>query len=390
MDPHTLGCFGLMLALATAGPALFTAVHSRAVLAHAIAGTPRPAALPPPWRLTPTELAYLVAGPDRAAEVALVGAFLMARIRMRERSGSFTIVGPPYPYFHERDPLRHDLVATFRERTEADARRIIANVTDGRGMDWLRGDLVQAGLVGDSMEWRRAARDRAELPRTLRLRLPAAWTATAVGAVTYLVGGPAPVGFGLLAWGLASGLMLLLVAAVVQAGGGSRPLGLTECGRRVASQARSAYDLSKLAQGRDLTRDEALRYTAVSGFGELRRWLREHGGAAAGVNAWARVEARFGFGYGTGNRSGGGRDAWSGTVWYGGGPEGGAPRVGEGGERGPGEPDRPGGVADAVAGGSRGDSRYRRESDTSGDHVAFSRVGVDILCAFADLCREGR
>ncbi|MFL1432711.1 hypothetical protein ACJOT3_32265, partial [Nocardiopsis sp. frass1] len=130
-----------------------------------------------------------------------------------------------------------------------------------------------------------------------------------------------------------SGLVLVTAAVVMRAGGGSLPLGSTEGGGRVVVRARSVYDLSKLVEGGELTRDEALRYTAVCGFGELRRWLREHGGVAAVVDAWARVEARYCFGYGAGDgigdrfgvgsgagrgtRAEGGAGSWPGEVeWF--------------------------------------------------------------------------
>ncbi|MFC9085711.1 TIGR04222 domain-containing membrane protein [Nocardiopsis dassonvillei] len=235
---------------------------------------------PDPDELEPNELALLAGGPVRVGETAVMDAFLRGRIRQQPAGGLFTLVGPSRPYTHEKDAVRRELVKVFRKRVGVSALEMLHRIVSGRGVEKLRTGLAESDLIVDSPRLRRALRRRERAPRTIRRMRSVAVLAAAAGAAVLFLVEPGAVALGLLVAGL-SALAALVAAQVVMAATGGPSLSPnTPAGNAVLELARQRYGaLETGSTGTDstgthptdaMTRDHAIRYTAVTGFRSLR------------------------------------------------------------------------------------------------------------------------
>ncbi|MFD3686942.1 TIGR04222 domain-containing membrane protein [Nocardiopsis sp. NPDC058631] len=261
---------GLVAGLVVGVVPLLRVVRGHLVLRAAIGESSRPGTVPDPDELSPNTLAFLVGGPVRVGETAIVDAFLSERIRSQAAKGFFTLVGPNKPYAHEKDPVRRVLVKAFKKRVGVSARELVRRVVTGRGIKQLRQELAQARLIVDSREVRAVLETRKRLPRTIRGgQILSLLVAGAGAGVLFLV---EPVGAAVvaLAGGLAASALLLVANAVLGATGGPAVLPTTAAGDEVVERARERYGVAPVGSGGRMPRDEAVRHTAVTGFRALR------------------------------------------------------------------------------------------------------------------------
>ncbi|MFI6575065.1 TIGR04222 domain-containing membrane protein [Nocardiopsis sp. NPDC050513] len=246
------------------GSPLVAVLRSRAAIRSAIRRGPGPGTPPDPDELTPAELGYLLGGAVRAAEVAVTDAFLSGRVRQQSAGGFFTLVGPRQSYLSEKDPLRRAILRAFRDRVGVGAREMVRRVVTGRAVDGLRDGLVRRGLIVDSPEIRELLAHRRRRARSANVVIGGAFT---LAVVLLVLGSAATLG---VAWLTAVGCMgavggALAVRVVVAATGGANPSTTTPAGTAVAAEARRRYTASGA-----MSRDRALRHTAVTGFRSLR------------------------------------------------------------------------------------------------------------------------
>ncbi|MFD6949252.1 MULTISPECIES: TIGR04222 domain-containing membrane protein [unclassified Nocardiopsis] len=248
------------------------------VLQAALSRAARPGRTPPdPDDLHPNELALLSGGPVRVGETVVMDAFLQGRIRQQSAGGLFTLVGPSRPYTHERDLVRREFLAAFKSRVGVSAREMVRRVVVGRGVEQLCDDLVASGLIVDSPELRRALRARARAPRTIRGMRVVSLLVAAGGAGAFFFVEPGSTALTFLAGGLASAAALVVVQAVLTATGGPFLNPNTPAGNAVVELAERRYgvpaaqtDGTRSTDEEMMTRDRAVRYTAVAGFHALR------------------------------------------------------------------------------------------------------------------------
>ncbi|QUX28110.1 TIGR04222 domain-containing membrane protein [Nocardiopsis akebiae] len=230
---------------------------------------------PDPDGLEPNELALLAGGPVRVGETAVMDAFLSGRIRQQPTGGLFTLVGPSRPYTHEKDGVRRELVKVFRKRVGVSALQLLRRVAAGRGVEKLRSGMAESGLIVDSPRLRRALWRRERAPRTIRRMRPVAILAAVAGAALLFLVEPGAVALGLLVAGLGALAVLVAAQVVLTATGGPTLSPNTPAGNAVLELARRRYGVPEAGfTGVDstsvMTRDHAVRHTAVRGFRSLR------------------------------------------------------------------------------------------------------------------------
>jgi uncharacterized protein (TIGR04222 family) len=261
---------GALLGLAVGVFPLFKVFRAGRSLSAAVSAVPSPERQLEPEDLTPPEVAYLVGGPTRVGEVALMDLFLSGRIRRQARGGFFTLVGPSNAYVTEKDQVRRDLVKAFKDRTGMTARGMIQTATFSRGIDRVREKLAGRRLIAHSGELVKVLADFHDGGWYAQKLSYAGWGLTVAGvvlmtaqemngwtvALTVLGGVFTAVN------GLALGLYLLR--------GGRKTSTSTAAGRELVRKAESTYAISG-AEGRAMVREEALNYTAVVGLGLMGR-----------------------------------------------------------------------------------------------------------------------
>ncbi|GAA1455175.1 TIGR04222 domain-containing membrane protein [Nocardiopsis tropica] len=272
---------GAVAGLLVGGVPLLRVVRGHLGLRAALRRSPGPVPAPDPDELSPNELAFLAGGPVRVGETAVVDAFLDDRIRSQAAGGLFTLVGPGIPYAHEKDPARRALVKAFKKRVGISARKMVRRVVTGRGVKQIRRDLVEARLVVDTPEVRAILERRAGLPRTIRVRRVLALLVAAVGAGTFFLVEPTNPGLAALAGGLTASALLVVAQAVLAATGGPAVLPNTAAGDEVVSRARERYGNTTALTTAEMTRDQAVRRTAVTGFRALRAGGRDRSSSRA-------------------------------------------------------------------------------------------------------------
>ncbi|WP_159945256.1 TIGR04222 domain-containing membrane protein [Nocardiopsis sp. FR6] len=230
-----------------------------------------------PGDLNPYELALLCGGPVRVGETAVTDAFLHGRVRQRTSGGFFTLVGPSRPYTHEKSPVRRDLVKAFKNRVGVSAREMVRRVVHGKGVQRIRSDLARAGLIIDSDQLRHSLRARGKAAGAIRWMRTLAVFVAVGGVGGFLLMESVTIPLALLTAGLACAAVLVAAQAVVAATGGPALLPNTPAGDAVVALARERYGLpsgrtSDGGRASDaMTRDRAVRSTAVTGFLGLRR-----------------------------------------------------------------------------------------------------------------------
>ncbi|WP_150250453.1 TIGR04222 domain-containing membrane protein [Nocardiopsis deserti] len=271
----------LIVGLVIGGIPLSAVLKGNSALRSALRG-PSPAHRPPPdpGELEPNELALLAGGPVRVGETAVMDAFLHGRIRQQSAGGLFTLVGPSRPYTHEKGVVRRELVKVFRKRVGVSALEMLRRIVAGQGVEKLRTGLAGAGLIVDSPRLRRALRRRERAPRTIRWMRSVALLVAAGGAAVFLLAEPGAIALGLLAGGLSASAVLVASQVVMAATGGPTLSPNTPAGNAVLELARQRYGASAAGTaGADstgthpddgMTRDHAVRHTAVTGFRSLR------------------------------------------------------------------------------------------------------------------------
>ncbi|ASU57185.1 TIGR04222 domain-containing membrane protein [Nocardiopsis dassonvillei] len=235
---------------------------------------------PDPDELEPNELALLAGGPVRVGETAVMDAFLHGRIRQQPAGGLFTLVGPSRPYTHEKDAVRRELVRVFRKRVGVSALEMLRRVVAGQGVEKLRTGLAGSDLIVDSPQLRRALRRRERAPRTIRRLRSVAILAAAAGAALLFLVEPGAVALGLLVAGLSALASLVAAQVVMAATGGPTLSPNTPRGNAVLESARRRYGALETGStgtasigthpADAMTRDHAVRHTALTGFRSLR------------------------------------------------------------------------------------------------------------------------
>lgn len=282
MDDDTVLVLGtaLLVGLAVGGAPLVTVLRAglvlRSALRSAADGNADPGDVAPdPDDLDPHELALLCGGPVRVGETALMDAFLHGRIRQQPFGGLLTLVGPSRHPFHEKNLVRRDLVKALRGRAGVSAREVVSRVATGRGVGRHRAKLVEAGLIVDSPRLRKSLRAREKAARTIRRMRLLGLLVGAAGASALLLARTDTAWAALVA-GTAAVVALTVARAVMSASGGPVPRPNTSLGNKVVEVARERYGPSSdlLSVGTRLhggmTRDQAIRCTAVVGFRALR------------------------------------------------------------------------------------------------------------------------
>ncbi|WP_433698108.1 TIGR04222 domain-containing membrane protein [Nocardiopsis sp. CA-288880] len=266
---------GAAAGLLVGGVPLLRVVRGHLGLRAALRRSPGPAPAPDPDELSPNELAFLAGGPVRVGETAVVDAFLGDRIRPQAARGFFTLVGPGVPYAHEKDPARRVLVKAFKKRVGVSAREMVRRVVTGRGVEQIRRDLAGARLVVDTPEVRAILERRAGIPRAIRGRRVLSLLVAAVGAGTFFLAEPTNPGLAALVGGLTASALLVVAQAVLAATGGPAVLPNTAAGDEVVSRALERYGSTAALSTAEITRDQAVRRTAVTGFRALRAGGRD-------------------------------------------------------------------------------------------------------------------
>ncbi|NYH53972.1 uncharacterized protein (TIGR04222 family) [Nocardiopsis arvandica] len=266
----------LVVGLAVGSVPLPAILYGRSALRAALREADKSRRIPPdPDDLHPNELALLSGGPVRVGETAIMDAFLDDRIRRQSAGGFLTLVGRLRPYPHEKDLVRKGLVSAFRNRVGVGAREILRKVVAGRGVERLRTDLAASGLIVDSPALRRALGRRARTPGTIRGMRAVSLLVAAGGAGVFLLVEPGATALAFLVGGLACTAALVAAQAVLTATGGPSPSPNTPAGNTVVERAAQRYGVPS-ARATDtrsvdrMTRDRAVRYTAVTGFRALR------------------------------------------------------------------------------------------------------------------------
>ncbi len=271
----------LIVGLVIGGIPLSAALKGGSALRSALrTSSPARRTPPDPDGLEPNELALLAGGPVRVGETAVMDAFLHGRVRQQSAGGLFTLVGPSRPYTHEKDGIRRELVRVFRKRVGVSALEMLRRIVSGQGVEKLRTGLAESGLIVDSPRLRRALRRRERAPGTIRWMRSVALLAAAVGAAVFFLAEPGAIALGLLGGGLSASAALVASQVVMAATGGPSLSPNTPAGNAVLELARQRYGASAAGSaGADptsthptdgMTRDHAVRHTAVTGFRSLR------------------------------------------------------------------------------------------------------------------------
>lgn len=269
MDPESVLFLIPLLPAAILGlPPLFILGNSRARLAKELAMLPAPDRDAAGANPTPAELAYLCGGEQRAAETALMGLYLDGRIRLHEGGPELVLTGggkddDPDPV----DPIRSSLLTVFRSNRPIHAANLLNVGRSGRGMTQIRAGLAERGLMADSDELRQALLQRSGMRNLSVFCGTIGFLAVVIGALAIgteevydsLHGGVVAGGLTLSLLGFVTTLTALLT-------GGWRLSTLSPAGAELAKASRAEYANTPTT----LTRDEALRRTAVHGMRQLK------------------------------------------------------------------------------------------------------------------------
>lgn len=261
---------GLLAGLVVGGGPLLGLLRRQSRLRALVRASPGPREVPDPDELTPNELAYLAGGAVRVAETAITDAFLAGRIRRQNVNGFFTVVGPGKPQAHEKDFARRVLVKAFRKRVGVSAREVVRRVVTSAGVGTLRASLAKDRLTVDSAEVRRLLEARVRAPKVIRRWRFLSLAVAVVGAGLYFATGPGAAAVGALAGGLTASALLVVARAVFLSGGGATVRPTTAAGEEVLALARERYAATSAQSTGEMTHDQAVRHTAVTGFRTLR------------------------------------------------------------------------------------------------------------------------
>ncbi|WP_116244284.1 TIGR04222 domain-containing membrane protein [Nocardiopsis sp. FIRDI 009] len=259
-----------------------TLSSGRAAISAAIEAVPEPPSAPDPDDLTPAQLGFLIGGEVRAAEVALTDALLSGRVSERP-TGGLRVRGRVRPRPEEGDPLRRAILRSMSPLGYADTRTVVSTLITSGGMRGLRVSLRGRRLIVDSPEVREHLRRCRLVPRVSGRVTLASLIPALVGGTVFLLAGPdtAYWGAAVAAGGVAAAVASVSVRWACTAAGRLSPSITTRTGDAVVTEAKRRYTLSDA-----MSLEQALRYTAVTGFLSLRA------GATSGGRAPARRRRR--------------------------------------------------------------------------------------------------
>lgn len=272
-----LGFLGLALLMVVlfGGVPLGLVIYSRSVLKAERRKAATRAAPPQLAELRPTELALLVDGPSRAAEVAVMDLYLCGHLRPTGGRGELAI--PEFSSLRTSDPVAGELLEAFEYRWVTSAGELVGYAADVGVMDSVRADLVTAGLLMDSRRLRRTRRLQAHTKSALGPVTALALGAVAVGAIT-LAGSLWFGGTLIILTSLTTVALTTTAGTVLARTGGPDLSATTPAGAEAVAEAKRRYGFAgdQHSTGQ-LTREEALFSTAVTGFRTMRRAHTAHG-----------------------------------------------------------------------------------------------------------------
>ncbi|WP_028647463.1 TIGR04222 domain-containing membrane protein [Nocardiopsis sp. CNT312] len=291
-----------------------------------------------PGDLSPAELGYLAGGRERAAEVAVTGAFLGGRIRDQDGRGFFVLSDPLAPGGTERDGVQRFVVETVQASAGARGSELVRRTAAGDAMDAVRSSLVGRGLIAHAPGLDELLARRSALQGwTVAVYVIAAGAATTgiAAGISGFEWAPAVV-----VAGLFLGLLAVAAYLVLAFTGGARPTVNTRAGADLLVRATGWYPAAET-----MTHGQAQRHVAVTGLrglytrrapGAVAHPVYTHGDGAADGGApvcgledlagFARAcqggaePAGAGVGAGAGPVGGGGFDS---STWFEGGNSGG-------------------------------------------------------------------
>ncbi|CAM4118015.1 hypothetical protein GCM10009799_27910 [Nocardiopsis rhodophaea] len=245
----------------------------RGFLAHRALCQEPPASVPDADTLSPTELAFLAGGTRRRAEVTLTGMYLRGRIRLQDDNGALTVSGPRQPLLGEGDPMERAILRHLGAHGSSTANGLIDAAVAVSGRRSVRQRLSGIGLFADSAELERALHMRAWALNLLTWIGSVGLLGLVAGGGVYIAAGDAwardmaalTLGFGVTlvsSWALLRGLGTIT---------GGDLTSRTAAGDALLAQARERYAAPGPDSDRRLALDDALRFTALSGFTDMRR-----------------------------------------------------------------------------------------------------------------------
>ena len=265
LEPNTTMFLTPLLLAAILGlPPLLVLTHSRAQLAKELAALPTPNPNTTGADLTPTELAYLCGGKQRAAETTLTGLHLDGRLRPHPQNPEPALNGEaedntPAP----ADPLKNTLVEALQDTRDVHTLDLLAMARSHPEMAQIRVNLGERGLLVDSEKLRRALRRRSGAQNLSIFGVVTGFLAVTTGA---LITGMGEIPNGLLSGVVAGGLALSLLGAgallTAVLTGGWRPSTLSPAGTDLVRASRTQYANTPTNSP---TREGTLRRTAVHG-----------------------------------------------------------------------------------------------------------------------------
>ncbi|CAM3630972.1 TIGR04222 domain-containing membrane protein [Nocardiopsis gilva] len=245
----------------------------RGFLVHrALCQEESPVSFPNADKLSPTELACLAGGRRRMAEVALTGMYLRGRIR-RQDDGTFTVVGPRQPRVGEDDPMERAILRELRTAQSSSANRLIRAAMAASDRRSVRQRLAGLGLLAESAELERALHMRVWTLNLLKWIGYVGLLGLVAGGVVYVAAGDSwtrdmaaqTLGFGA---ALAVSWAILRVLGAIT---GGDLTSRTAAGDELLTQARERYVAPGSDADRRLALEDALRFTALRGFADMRR-----------------------------------------------------------------------------------------------------------------------
>ncbi len=265
LEPNTTMFLTPLLLAAILGlPPLLVLAHSRAQLDKELAALPTPDPNTTGADLSPTELAYLCGGEQRAAETTLTGLHLDGHLRPHPQNPEPALNGEAEDNAPDSaDPLKNTLVAALQNTRDVHTLDLLAMARSHPEMAQIRAKLAERGLLADSDELRRALRRRSGAQTLSVFGVVTGFLAVTTGALGTGMG-EIPDGLlnGVVAGGLALSLLgagALLTAVLT---GGWRPSTLSSAGADLARASRTQYGNTP---ANPPAREETLRRTAVHG-----------------------------------------------------------------------------------------------------------------------------
>ncbi|MFV2197435.1 TIGR04222 domain-containing membrane protein [Nocardiopsis sp. LOL_012] len=262
----------LAAALLIGGFLLATVIRNSAAYRSVMRAVPPVLFTLEPGDVSPAELGYLAGGRERAAEVAVMGAFLSGRIRNQDGRGFFVLGDPLNPGGPEQDGLQRSVVETVQASAGARGSELVRRTAAGEAVDVVRSSLVGRGLIAHTPALDGLLARRSALQGwTVAVYVVAAGAATAGIAAGMSGFGWAPA---VVVAGLFLGLLAVAAYLVLALTGGARPTVNTRAGADLVARAQGWYPAAET-----MTHEQAQRHVAVTGLRGL--YTRRAPGAAA-------------------------------------------------------------------------------------------------------------